>query len=111
MATAYVEYGHPALKSPYGSSIHGPCLASEALVISGSAALGTALTALQAGTDQLVARVTTDNTACFVAVGTTPNPAAVVQGGGSNARRYVPAGGSLDLPVTVGQRVGVIAVS
>lgn len=57
MATAYVEYAHPALKSPYGSSIHGPCFASEALAISVSTVTGAAPTELQVNGRDVVTRI------------------------------------------------------
>lgn len=111
MATANVEYGHPALRSSWASSVHGPCEFSETLTISGVAALGTALTAIQGGNIDTVARVTSD-AACYVAVGTTPNPSLTgARTPASTARRLLPAGIPLDLFIQPGERVGVIAVS
>lgn len=109
MATAYVEYGPVALQAPKGSSIHGACVFSEALAISGTIAPGTQLTAARAGSSGAVARITSD-TACYVMVGTTPANVGTSTTA-TTARRYLPAGIPLDLPVPVGQKVGVIAVS
>lgn len=115
MATAYVEYGRPASVSAAGfqaaaggATIPGPCVASETLTISGVAATGAIVGATATKT---VARIVTD-TACFYAVGTTPDPTAVaINGLVTTARRYLPAASAMEVPLAVGAKVAVIAVA
>jgi hypothetical protein len=108
MATLYVEYAIPALRSSYASSIHGRCVFYEALTISGTAANGTAATAIQVGNANLVARISTD-TACYIATGKTADPTATVAGAETSAKRFLPAGGEIPLELQAGERVSVIA--
>lgn len=112
MATAYVEYGQLVGAPVAGfqsrsnaEPLFGACLAFEALTISGTAATGTIVGA----TTKTVARITSD-TACFFAVGTTPNPAATaVNGTVTSAKRYLPAGAPVEVTLAVGAKVAVIA--
>jgi hypothetical protein len=110
MASLYVEYGNPALKTPYGSSLHGPCVFSEVLTISGTQADGTAATPAQTNNTDLVARLTTD-TDCYIAIGATPDTTATAQTADTTARRFLGAGATIALTLTAGAKVGVKAVS
>lgn len=108
MATLHCEFAIPALRSSYASSIHGRCVFYEALTISGTAANGTAATAIQVGNANLVARISTD-TACFIAIGSAADPAATAATGTTSAKRFLPAGGEIPLELKAGDRVSVIA--
>lgn len=114
MATAYLEYGRPASLPAAGyqaggnaSLIPGPCVAIEALTVSGTAAIGSVVGAAT----KTVARVTAD-VAVFYAVGTTPDPSATAANGlVTSAKRYLPSGVAVDIPLATGAKVAVIAVA
>lgn len=108
MATLHVEFSPVALKSPNGSSIHGKAVYYEAKTISGSAATSSALTVAQAGNAEMVARISTD-TACFVAIGTTPDPTATAITGATSAKSFLAANASFTKPLQPGDKVAVIA--
>ena len=108
MATLHVEFGLVALKRPNGSSIHGNAVYYEALAISVSAATGAAATAVQVGNADMVARLSTD-TFCFFAVGSAPDPTATAATGATSAKRVLPAGSGITVPITAGQKISVIA--
>jgi hypothetical protein len=112
MAIASVEIGTASLNRMGGAAIHGRCLQQESLAISASVA--TLATAVSAALDQAgacVARVTTDDTACYAAVGVTPDPTATTATAASSARRLVPAAGSIEMVIGIGEKVAVKAAS
>jgi hypothetical protein len=112
MAIANVELGAVAFADRAAGAINGTCLRSEALAISGSAAtLAAAVSTEEIRAGVCVARVQTDDTACYVAVGSTPSPDAVVKTSATSARRLVPAGGYIELQVVAGDKVAVKAVA
>lgn len=112
MATASVEIGTHDQKNQGGSSINGRCLYQEALTVSSSTAtMSSAVTAAQVALGGVIARISTD-TACYIAIGTTPDPTATaVSGAVTSARRLIQAGASLEQPVNVGDKVAVKALS
>lgn len=114
MATAYVEYGQ-LVGSPVDGfqsvsnarPLFGTCIAFEALTISGTTATG----AVVGATNKAAARITAD-TACFFAVGTTPDPTATAANGAvTSAKRYLPAGVPVEVTLAVGAKVAVIATA
>jgi hypothetical protein len=110
MANASVEIGKVVHVPKEG--IHGACLVQETLAISGAAAtLANAVTAAQVSAGAVVARITTDDTACYAATGTTPDPDAVTSSATTSARRLIPAGGTIELAVYAGDKVAVKAVA
>jgi len=108
MATLHVELAVPALRSSYASSIHGRCVFYDALTISGTRDETAVVTASMAGNADLVARLSTD-TACFVAVGSTPDETATAATGATSAKRFLAAGGEVALPVQIGDKISVVA--
>jgi len=105
MAVAYIEYC--TTRPMDGSAIADRALYVEALTISGTTA-----TAASAATGEArVVHIQTDDTACYAAVGTTPDPTATTATTATTIRRYIPAGSFRDLPIAVGQSVAVKAVS
>lgn len=107
-ALASVELGGTARPDGSGSSINGECLRQETLAISGSTAtLATAVTPAEANAGVVVARIQTDDAACYVAIGETPDPTATTKSKATRARRLIPAGGSIELPIVVGEKVAV----
>ncbi|WP_332116059.1 hypothetical protein [Azorhizobium caulinodans] len=114
MATAYVEYGQlnaaPVAGYQTGSvarPLFGTCIATEALTIAGTASTGT----VTGAATKTVARITAD-TACFFAIGTTPNPAATAANGAvTGSKRYLPAGQAVEVILASGAKVAVIAIS
>lgn len=108
MATLHCEFAIPALRSSYASSIHGRCALYEALTISGTRDETDAVTAIMVGNADLVARLYAD-TACFVAVGSAPDETATAATGQTSAKRFIPAGGEIALPVQVGDKISVVA--
>ncbi|MFG1399847.1 hypothetical protein [Roseixanthobacter pseudopolyaromaticivorans] len=113
MATAYIAYGRPALPAPSGYqggagvSIFGLAVASEALTIGGSAVTG----AVVGASSKTVAHITAD-TACYFAVGTTPDPTATaINAAVTSARQYLAAATPVDVPLPAGAKIAVIAVS
>lgn len=112
MAIANVELGAVAFADRAAGAVNGLCHRSEALAISGSAAtLATAVTAHEVAAGVCVARVQTDDTACYVAVGSTPNPDATTRTSASSARRLLPIGAAIELSVVAGDKVAVKAVA
>jgi hypothetical protein len=112
MANAYVEISR-SVATLKGSAIHGRCLFSEVLAI-GAEVTGTAVTAAMlanAGSGGGVARISTDDTACYVAIGATPDADAATATTLTSARRYLGAGLTVDLPIRFGEAVCVKAVS
>jgi len=113
MANAYVEFGTRLSPVSAGyqvggaSQVHFKCSASEVLPISGTQANG----AIVGAAGKTIARVTTDDTACYLAVGTTPDCTRTTDNSASSARRFVGAGQSIDIAVLSGWKVSVKAVS
>lgn len=109
MAIASVELGKVAFHDRPSGAINGPCIRSEELTVSGSTAtLATAITTSEIMLGVIVARVATD-TACYVAVGPTPDPDATVRTDLTTAGRLIPANGWIELPVSGGDKVAVKA--
>lgn len=110
MATASVEFGTVDLNGHGGSSINGKCVYQESLTISGSAApMTNGLTAAQLAAGANVARISAD-TACFFAIGSTPDPTATSQNGSvTSARRHLNAGASVEQVVGVGDKISVVS--
>lgn len=113
MATAYIAYGRPALPVPSGYqsgagiSVFGSTVESEALAVGGSAVTG----AVVGAATKSISHITTD-TACYFAVGTTPDPAATAANAAvTSARQYLAAATPVDVPLPVGAKIAVIAVS
>jgi hypothetical protein len=114
MANASVELsGTRAVSDLVGGradQIFGACLRQQTLAISGSTTtLTTAVTAAEitAANGDLVARVVTDDTGCYVAKGTTPDPTAASATGATTARRWIPAGGEFVMRLVEGDKVAV----
>lgn len=113
MASAYVSYGKMALPAPsgfsygVGSSVLGSCVKSEVLTVSGTTATG----AVVGNSAMTVARIETDSAACFVAVGTTPDPTATTATAATSAGRYLGSGKAMDLLIGAGMKVAVKAVA
>lgn len=104
MAIASIEIGR-AYQGQM-SSINGPCRAqAELTVTSGATTTTSAFSDIEPG---LVARISTDSTGCYVAIGTTPDPTATTESSGvTTARRWLPAAASIELPFGNGQKVAV----
>lgn len=112
MAIASVELGGVGFADRNSSSINGRCLRQESLTISGSTAtLATAVSAGEVATGVQVARVAANDTACFVAIGTTPDPTATTNSAASSAGRLLAIGASIELPIAAGEKVAVKAVA
>jgi hypothetical protein len=108
MAIANVEFGEVAFADRSSGAINGTCFRSQALSISGSEAETTgAVSAAEIAAGVCVARVQTDDTACYVAVGSAPNADLTQRTGASSARRLIPAGGFVELKVVLGDLVAV----
>jgi hypothetical protein len=111
-ATASVEIGAASKFRLGGAAIHGRCLQQEALTISSSTAtIATAVSAAINSAGGCVARIQTDDTACYVAVGITPDPTLTAASAASSARRMIPAGGIVEVEIGIGEKVAVKAVS
>lgn len=109
MATASVELGD--INSSKDNSFHGRCARQESLTISGSTAtLATAVTQAEVTAGNKLCRVATD-TACYWAIGSTPDPTATTATSATTARRLLPAGGSIEFILSQGEKVAVRAVS
>ncbi len=109
MATASVEFGPVDLNGQGGSSINGKCVYQESLTVSGSAApMTNGLTAAQFTAGAKVARISTD-TACFFAIGPTPDPTAQASTAATSAKRHLNAGASVEQLVGVGDKVSVVS--
>ena len=109
MATANVEICRVARDEKSSGAVYGKCLRSQALTVSSSTAtLTTALTAAEIDSGAIV-RVSTD-TACYVAVGAFPNPAATTETAATTAKMLLQAGTDLPFPVSPGDKVAVIAL-
>lgn len=108
MATLHCAFSNPALRSPYGSSLHGKAVFYEGLAISSEAASGTAITAAQAGNADFVVHLTTD-TACYFAIGSTPSATATAKTAETSAKRFLAAGAEFDHPIQPGEKIAVIA--
>lgn len=110
MAIASVEISWVKSVASCDVQVHAKCVRQETLAISGSTAtLATAVTAaeLAESLGSGVARVASDDTGCYVAVGTTPDPTATTATAATSARRYLPAGGEITLPIAAGEKVAV----
>lgn len=95
MAIASIEIGRAY--QGQATSINGDCVAQEQLTVTSGV---TNTTAAFAQIDPgLVARFATDDTGCYVAVGTTPDPTATAKTAATTARRFLPAAASLELPI------------
>lgn len=104
MAIASIEIGRAY--EGQRSSINGPCRLQEQLTVtSGVTTTTSAFSSIEPG---LVARISTDDTGCYVAIGTTPDPTLTTESSGvSTARRWLPAAASIELPIGNGQKVAV----
>lgn len=114
MANASVEISWIEFAGSVNAPIFGKCVRQETLAISGTTATqSVAVSSSEIGPSfgQAIVRVCTDDTACYVAAGTTPDPTATSATANSTARRYVPAGGETVLHLSVGEKVAVKAVS
>jgi hypothetical protein len=112
MAIASVELGSVAFADRSSGAINGVCHRQESLTISGSEAeLATAVTTAEVKAGVQVARIQTDDTACYAAIGSAPDTTATAKTAATSARRLVPAGGSIELPVVAGDLVAVKAVA
>ena len=112
MAVANVELGAVAFADRADGAINGTCHRSEALTISGTEAeLATAVSTAEVQAGVCVARVQTDDTACYVAVGSAPDTTFTQKTSASSARRLIPAGGYIELQVIAGDKVAVKAVA
>lgn len=117
MAIASIELGLIGLEGR-GSPINGGCLAQEqesiGVEVTTTLAVTTAHQAAAAASGQsaaLIWRITTDDTAAYVAAGGTPDADALVEVEGiTSARRLVPPGGTIELPAPLGSKVCVKAV-
>lgn len=105
MANASIEYGKIASAGSINQQVHADCVKQETLAISGTTATGAVVVAAVDAIN--LVRIATDDTGCFVAVGSTPDPTAQTQTGATTAKRYVPAGGVLEMPILAGQKVAV----
>lgn len=106
MAAANVELAAISYKGAPGFSLHGPCIRSESLAVSGSTAtLTTAVDGLE-GIE--VFRLISD-TAIYFARGTAPDPTLTAKSQVSSARRYLPAGVVFDGQIMAGEKVAVRA--
>jgi len=111
MAVAYVSYHQVALTgAPYASSVLGRSVYSAELTIGGSEQ-ESAVLATTMGVAVVVARVTTDDTACYVATGTAPDTTVTARTAASSARFYLGAGATVEFELLYGERVAVKAVS
>lgn len=103
MAIASIEIGRAY--QGQASSINGDCMLQEELTVTSGANTTTAAFAfIEAG---YVARISTDATGCYVAVGTTPLPTATTKTSTTTARRWLPAAASIELPIGDGMKVAV----
>jgi len=110
MANAYIEIC--TLIDMQRGTIAGPCQVSEVLAISGTTATSTAVvTAAIASAGGVLLRVTTDDTACYLATGTTPDPTLTAPTAASGARQYVGAGQTEYFAISQGGKVAVKAVA
>lgn len=112
MATASIELGTWGLSGAAQTAINARCYRQESLTISAvTATLATAVTAEEASRHRVeIARIATD-TDCYFAVGGTPDPTVTTATSESGARRLLSAGTSIEVPISVGQKVAVKAVS
>lgn len=104
MAIASVEIGR-AYQGQM-SSINGDAIVQEELAVA-SGTTNTIATAVASIEPGLVARIATDSTGCYVAVGTTPDPTATAKSSTTTARRFLPAAASIELPIGTGMKVAV----
>lgn len=110
MAIASVEISWVKPVASVDVQVHAKCVRQEQLAISGSTATMASAVASADLAESLgagVARVASDDTGCYVAVGTTPDPTLTAATAVSSARRYLPAGGEITLPIAVGEKVAV----
>lgn len=105
MPTVYVEYGFAASPAISQGLHKAAPVASETLAVSGVAAVSSAAPGGAAvnGTDQNVARVTTDVDVWLKAGSGTPDPS-------TGPRRVLLAGSSIDLLVPAGHKIAVKAL-
>lgn len=109
MATASVEFGPVDLNGQGGSSINGKCVYQESLTVSGSAApMTNGLTAAQFSGGARIMRISTD-TACFFAIGSSPDPTVQTATATTSAKRHLNAGASVEQTVGVGDKVSVVS--
>lgn len=108
MANASIEISGVSPVGSIGEQLVGSCVRQETLAISGSTAtIATAVTTAEANGAQTIARIVTDDTGCYMARGTTPDPTATAQTSATTARRWIPAGGELVVPISVGEKIAV----
>ena len=111
MAKAYVSFHSVALQSPKGSSVLGRAVYADVLdFTSGVDTTSSALTAAMAQNRDMVASITVDADA-YIATGSTPDCDATAETAASSAKVMVPAGGSVDLYLAVGEKVAAKAVA
>ena len=103
MAIASIEIGRASQMQ--ASSINGRCIVQEQLAVATGVTNTTA--ALSSSEPGLVARIATDDTGCYVAIGTTPDPTATADTAATTARRFLPAAASIELPFGGGLKVAV----
>lgn len=104
MTIASIEIGRAS--QGQASSINGICVQQEQLTVASATTntMSNAVTSLEPG---LVARIATDDTGCYVAIGTTPDPTATANTSATTTRRFLPAAASIELPIAAGMKVAV----
>ncbi len=93
-------------------AINGRCIAQEELAV-GAAATTTLVVSDDHKRDKGAShfRISTDDTAAYVAVGPVPNPDATAATHSTTARTMVPAGATVEVPATQGDKVAAKAVA
>lgn len=110
MAKAYIEYC--LISDQEGSKIPGKCVYASDVDIGTTASTATApLTVAQFSAGARLVKIQNDDTACYMAIGSTPDPTATTETGATSIRRYISAGAVDLFPLAVGDRVSVIAAS
>lgn len=92
-----------------GSAIYGRCIYQESITIGGAAS--SAVTDAMAAAGATVARIQANDTACYFAIGVTPDAAATAATAASTARRLLPANTSADVDIGAGMAVKAVVVS
>src|SRR5262245_49657480 len=88
------------------SSINGDCVAQAELTVASGVTNTTA--AFSSSLPGLIARIATDDTGCYVAIGTAPDPTALTGNTPTTtARRFLPAAASIEIPIRNGMKVAV----
>lgn len=110
MAKAYIEYC--LISDQDGAKISGKCVYASAVDIGATASTATtALTSAQFMAGARLLKIQNDGTACYLAIGSTPDPTATTATGATSIRRYISAGAVDFFPLAVGDCVSVIAVA